>query len=196
MPMMTHFDVRHIEAGASRGPSSIHPLASSLQNSNRNKSGNRIRHNHLVISGLIFSNRNKIGGVATNKSEELANATPVLASPDACPPAVASEGGRLSSTFFTHGLSSLKPPTSSLQNLIATPANRNALNSLDINKTCRPNRNKRKGSRGPGEGRTGEMRGVSDRNSARFIECKAKMRMRTTPFVKIFTNHESRVTSH
>jgi hypothetical protein len=46
-------------------------------------------------------------------------------------------------------LHSVQPPASGLQILIATPANRNALNSLDVNKTYRSNRNKTRGYRSP-----------------------------------------------
>lgn len=116
--------------------------------STRNMRGNRIRHNSPDINHIIFSNRNKMRGVAGEKSalscsegnrraasptplrnEELATILPGFARPDAGLPA-----------------SSFKPPASRI--LIATPVNRNVLNSRNINESCRPNRNK--------------MRGVSD----------------------------------
>jgi hypothetical protein len=62
--------------------------------------------------------------------------------------------------------SSVEPQASSFQNLIATQISRNHLNSHDINANCHSNRNKRKGSRGPGEGRTGDTKGGSDARRA------------------------------
>ena len=53
--------------------------------------------------------------------------------------------------------SSPKHPASRI--LIATPISRNAINSFAINADHHSNRNNRKGSRGPGEGRTGDTKG-------------------------------------
>ncbi len=144
--VMTHYEVRKIEAGASRAPHSVQPRASGFQNSNRNKPGNRNARNSPFICDLNFSNRNKIGGVAKTKSEGFANIPKVL----------------VASLPASEGSPNIEPLTSNLCTiLIATPPNRNALNSPDVNKTCRSNRNNRKGSRGPGEGRTGEITGAS-----------------------------------
>ncbi len=99
-------------------PSSIEPPASSLQNPTRNKLGSRNNYNFPSINDLIFSTRNKTGGVGKNKSEDFANglaqrplplsSAEHLALPCPSKPAFPGEGG------------SIEPPASSPQNLIAT----------------------------------------------------------------------------
>ncbi len=142
--------------------------------SNRNNLGNRNHRNAPVTNDLIFSNRNKIGGVAGKKSEDFTNIYPKRPITWALPDARLALGLKCSAAAFSaasngfeflaepahrDGFSSIKPPGSSFQNLIATQINGNLLNSTGINETHRSNRNKRKGSRGPGEGRTGDTKG-------------------------------------
>jgi hypothetical protein len=166
--VMTHHEARNIEAGASRVPYSVQLLSPDSQNSNRNKPGNRNARNSSFISDLIFSTRNKIRGGEGDGSEEFTivcaekpspRATPntrlVLgikysaACPEQCRRAVLSAASydleSISQATYEDGSSILQPQVSGLQNLIATPASRNALNSPDINKTYRSNRNKTRG---------------------------------------------------
>src|SRR5271168_4009632 len=60
--------------------SSIKPLASNLQNSNRDTPGNRNRHNSPITNDLKFSNRDKRRGVDGRESEKLAKPPACLSS--------------------------------------------------------------------------------------------------------------------
>jgi len=53
--------------------SGVEYLAFLFQNSNRDTLGNRNRRNQPDLYDLIFSNRDKIGGVVRSKSEQFAN---------------------------------------------------------------------------------------------------------------------------
>src|SRR5271163_470288 len=89
--------------------------------SNRDKPGNRNRCNSPYNSHIHFSNRDKIRGVAGEKSEPFTNILTGLAYTDA---------GQSASS----GPSIVQLLTSDLCSfLIATPANRNALNFLALN---------------------------------------------------------------
>ncbi len=130
----------------------------SFQNSNRNTLGNRNRCNSPFIRDLIFSTRNKMRGVAGKKSALSASRALLRDEQFANLPDSA-----LADLRASQGSSNVRPLTSNLCILlIATRANRNHLNSPDISANCHSNRNKRKGSRGPGEGPTGEMTGVAE----------------------------------
>lgn len=61
-------DLAAVVHGAA-SPSSIQPLASSFQNSNRNTSANRNRLNPPAINDIIFSNRNKIRGGSPTENQ-------------------------------------------------------------------------------------------------------------------------------
>lgn len=162
--VMTHLEARSIEADASRALHSVQPPSTGLQNSNRNKPGNRNARNSSFIRNLIFSTRNKMGGGAKAESEEFTNVCAEKPSPCTAPNIrlalrLKCSAAALSAASYnfesvsrpTPGRwsSSIRPPASGLQILIATPANRNALNSLDVNKTYRSNRNKTRGYRSP-----------------------------------------------
>jgi len=127
--VMTHYEARNIEAGASWVPYSVQPPSTGLQN----------------------SNRNKIGGVAKTKSEEFTNgggssSIQPPASPRPPKPGPFLVGLSTVASLPAEADSSRRlGEGGSLQNLIATPANRNALNSPDVNKTYRSNRNKIRG---------------------------------------------------
>ncbi len=150
--MMTHHEARYIEAGALWGSPSFQPLVLSVQNSTRNTLGSRNHHNSPDVNDIIFSNRNKMRGVDGQKSALSASRT--FLRDEEFPKT-------LPGLSFSGASSDIQPLTSNLCSfLIATLPNRNRLNSPAVNKTCPSNRNNRKGSRGPGEGRTGEMRAV------------------------------------
>jgi hypothetical protein len=105
------------------------------QNSTRNTPGNRNHWNSRVANDLIFSTRNKRGGVAAAASSPASRMVGLPAS-SSRPALVAPEPA-----FVWRA----KAETSRI--LIATRASRNDLNSAEINETALSNRNKTGGRR-------------------------------------------------
>ncbi len=121
---------------ASGEVSSIELLASSFQNSNRNKLGNRNARNTPDINNIIFSNRNKTGGVVGENRKQFTNVYPEK--PTA---RVSKNQGRNGGNIAAEGVSSIQSPASSLQNSNREElGNRNLRNSPIINDIFFPNK--------------------------------------------------------
>ncbi len=145
-------------------PAGPHSLSPESRISTRNTLGSRNRPNSPDINNLNFSSRNKMRGVAGQKSEDITKISPKKSTPYAAPNARLALGLKCSAAALSAasanlqfvaepvhrgGPSSFQPQASSLQNLIATRANRNHPNSPNINETCSSNRNKMRGGSGP-----------------------------------------------
>ena len=146
------------------GPSSTFSALPESRISNRNTAGNRNRHNSLFIKDINFSTRNKTGG-----------------SPD-----------YVAFLLSCRRSSNIQLLTSNLCNfLIATPPIRNDPNPFDVNKTCRSNRNKMRGSA------TTIWLGLSKRKSRKKDdEPSGGHESQITGHESRFTSHNSRATNH